>query len=249
MTPKKIILLALLSACPALADVMVVTGVEGSLGESIWIDESGVPKQLDWAGGVDITVDNYPRVVFCVDLLTNISFGNYTTTLDYSDTPYLRQVGDYSNVDSLLRVAWLLEHELPADVMHGAALQLAIWDIVTDHDHGLGFGTDTTSQGIQGIVSRSTDPDHPTDFAVLAQAILYEAEAEIPDHKSYSGIVYHNYEGTTRVQTLMGPEPASTDLGPRPVPEPAALLLIIFQGIALIGVSSLCALRRRARTR
>jgi hypothetical protein len=243
MIPKKFILLALLSALPALADVLAVTGVEGGLGESIWIDESGAPKQLDWAGGVDITVDNYPRVVFCVDLLTNISFGNYTTTLDYSDTPYVGDNPDPSDVDSLLRVAWLLENEWPGDAMHGAALQLAIWDIVTDGGNGFDFDPHGSN-----IVRQSTSDNlsERTDSAVLAQAILYEDEAEMPGHKSYSGIVYHNYEGTTRVQTLMGTEP--TNGGPVPVPEPAALLLIIFQGIALTGVSCLCALRRRARS-
>ena len=224
---------------------MVVTGVQSDLGESIWIDQSGAPTQLYWAGGVDITVNGYNRVVFCVDLLTHISLDTYDTTLDYSDTPYIRDSSDYSDVDSLLRVGYLLKYEWPKSALQGAALQLAIWDIVTDK--GDGFGKPDTSAG---IVSQSTDTSHPTDPGVLSAAIAYEAEAESLVNPGNFGIVYHNYQGTgpnrERFQTLMGPNP--TDLGPEPLPEPSALLLIIFQGIALTGVGSLCALRRRART-
>src|ERR1022692_935202 len=146
MTPKKFILLALLSALPALADVSMYipqipgTGAVGmgqAGGESLWIDINGTPQNLYWAGGFDIVLDGtYDRVVFCVDLLTNIYVpGTYTTTLDYSNSPYITP-GNSSDKISLRRVAWLLEKEWPSTPTEGAALQLAIWDIVTDGGNG-----------------------------------------------------------------------------------------------------------------
>jgi hypothetical protein len=140
---------------------------------------------------------------------------------------------------SLEHVSWLLQNRWPSTPTEGAALQLAIWDIVTDGADGFAPGA--------GIVTESTG-SNATDSTVLADAIQYERDSS--HGESAPGIVYHNYSGTTRVQTLMGPNPDPTDPnpGPVPVPEPAALLLIIFQGIALTGVSCLCGLRRRART-
>ena len=126
MTPKKFILLALLSACPALADPIVVTinnayGMQGSL----WIHDQNGNEPLYFAGGINIVVDTTTRVVFCVDLLTDIIVGQtYDSTLAYSYTnkPYIK-VGDYSDVPSLERVGWLLQNEWPNQT--GPALQIA----------------------------------------------------------------------------------------------------------------------------
>ena len=216
---------------------MIVSDVDHPLGMgSLWIDEKGVPEGLYWAGGVDIVVDGYARVVFCVDLLTSVNVpGTYDTTMDFSDTPYISP-GNYSDVPSLKRVGWLLQNEWPSTALDGAALQLAIWGIITDK--GDGFGT---ADAPAGIVSQSTDASHPTDSSVLAAAILYETESA--GMSSSFGIVYHNttLDGVP-VQTLMGP--GTDDGGPSPAPEPATVLMI-FGGLALIGVSRL---RRSART-
>ena len=57
-------------------------------GGSLYIDVNNVPQNLYWAGGFDIVLDNtYDRVVFCVDLLTDVNVpGTYNTVLDNSNT-------------------------------------------------------------------------------------------------------------------------------------------------------------------
>lgn len=217
-------------------------------GESLYIDVNNVPQNLYWAGGFDIVLDNtYDRVVFCVDLLTDVNVpGTYDTVLDYSNTPYVTPGDPVAVSASLERVGWLLQNRWPsgltpaAQAIEGAALQLAIWDIVSDRGNGFAPGVGT-------VVSQSTDLSNPTNPDVLAAAIADETASS--GKSAPFGIVYHNSYPNhgAGVQTLMGAGPHLP--GPVPLPEPSALLLIIFQGIALTGVGSLCALRRRARTK
>ena len=242
MIPKKLILLALLAAllaaCPAFATSAIYVDIDPSVGlkNSLWINDGGTNTQLYFAGGIDLTIYGpggvaFPRLVYCVELETEIQVpGDYTTTMDFSDTP------------SLQRVGYLMENYWPSssgytDValqQHGAAFQLAIWDILTDGGNGFGSATET-----DGSVSQSTDPAHLTDSDVLADAVEYETLSA--GYTSPYGIVYHITDSNHKtVQTLMGPTP--DDPGPS-APEPAAVILI-FSGLALIGVSRL---RRSAR--
>ena len=255
MALKRFILLALVATCPALANTLIVTGIDTSLGMgslgtgSVWIHEDqlfGLPgdtggsnEQVEWAGAIDITVDNYIRQVFCVQLFTQISIGpTYNTTMDFSDTPNLERLG------------WLLQNEFPttalytdADLqLHAAAFQLAFWDIIEDNGDGFAPGA--------GKVTEATDPTDPTlpastptDATLLAAAIQYETESAPSANRSIYGVVYHNttLDGVL-VQNLIGLPP--TDPGPSPAPEPAAVILIC-SGLALIGLSRL---RRNART-
>ena len=227
MAPKGLILLVLFAACPAVANTIVITGVDTAVGylNSLWIYDNGTNSQVYFAGGIDVTVDGYSRLLYCVDLDTNINVpGTYSTTIDFTDSAALQRVG------------WLMQNYWPSAIytgaalqVHGAAFQLAIWDIITDN--GDGFGTTTTHAG---KVSQSTNTSHTTDSAVLAAAILYETES-VGKSSNY-GVVYHNTSSGTTVQTLMGP--TVTDNGPSPIPEPSAIILI-FSGLALIGLSRL----------
>jgi hypothetical protein len=215
------------------ADTILVSGVDSSLGlqQSLYIDENGTPTQIYWAGGINITVDGYNRVVFCVELFTDIYLNtSYNTTMDYPDTANLE------------RVAWLLQYESPSAPTYtgttlqtqGAGLQLAIWDIIENNGDGFGTATATT-----GSVSQSTDPNNPTNPAVLLAAQQYEAASV--GKISASGIVYYNVtvNGGTAVQNLMGTiMEAHNDGGPSPAPEPAAVILIL-SGLAMIAVGRL----------
>ena len=234
MIRKVLLSLALLSACPALATTLIVNDIDRATGvaeNSLWIDIGGTPTKVWFAGGIDVTVGGYNRLLYCVDLLTDINVpGTYTTALDFSDTVNLQRVG------------WLMQNEWPstsgytgADLQtQGSAFQLAIWDIL--QDGGDGFGTNTAG-GAVGLVSQSTG-SIPTTPEVLAAAIQYEADSivnGVPKTSPY-GDVYDIWDlNGHRVQTLMGPTP--DDPGPN-APEPAAVILI-FSGLALIGVSRL----------
>jgi hypothetical protein len=240
MILNRLLLFALLTVCPAVANTILVSGVDSSLGlqQSLYIDENGTPTQIYWAGGIDITVDGYTRAVYCVELFTDIYLNTtYNTTMENPDTADLE------------RVAWLLQNDSPAAPTYtgaalqtqGAGLQLAIWDII--ENNGDGFGTATTTAG---TVSQSTDPNNPTNPAVLLAAQQYEALSA--GKSSTSGIVYVNVtvDGGTAVQNLMGTIlEAHEDGGPSPAPEPGTVILML-GGLAMLVASRL---RRRAGSR
>ncbi|MEO8369227.1 MAG: PEP-CTERM sorting domain-containing protein [Candidatus Solibacter sp.] len=219
MTIRKIALLLLLTACPALANTIIVTSLNASLGlqQSLYFNEDGVAAQAYWVGAINISVDGYSRETFCVDLFTNISFSSYSSAMSFPDTGNLRRVG------------WLMQNQYPITQIQGAAFQLAIWDIM--HDNGDGFNA--------GRISKSTDVAHPTDAAVLAAAANYET-VSVGQSSTY-GIIYHNatFSGTP-VQNLVGRN--ISDGGPSAVPEPADLILV-GSGLALIVLG-----RRRSKT-
>jgi hypothetical protein len=236
------IFLALLTAYPAFATSAIYVAIDPAVGltNSLYIYDNGSNSPLYFAGGMDLTIlgsPSFPRLVYCVELDRNIQVpGNYNTAMDFSDTA------------SLERVGWLMQNYWPSalwtDValqQHGAGFQLAIWDILQDGADGFGTPSKPGTPGIPaGSVSQSTDINNPTDPNVLADAILYESLSA--GKTSAYGIIYHNMDSNGNiVQTLMGPTP---DNGPS-APEPAAVILI-FSGLALIGLSRL---RRSARTR
>ena len=218
---KRLLLLAASLTASASASTLIVTGLDSATGlqDSLWINENGTATKLYFAGGLDITVDGHPRLVYCVDLLTDIGVpGTYNTVVDFADTPNLQRVG------------WLMQHEWPSYYysgsnlqVQGAGFQLAIWDILTDN--GDGFNS--------GIVAKSTSTYHPTDAAVLAAAVKYESDSL--GKSSVWGDVYYNTNSSgVKVQTLMGQQ----------APEPAAIVTIL-SGLALIGLGSL---RRRKKS-
>ena len=230
MLLKRFLLFALLTACPAVANTIIVTGVDSGLGlqQSLYVDENGASTQIYWAGGIDINVDGYMRQVFCVQLFTDI----------YLDTTY-DTVMDYANTPNLQRVSWLLQNEFPGAPLTGAnlqvagaAFQLAIWDIIEDNGDGFATG--------DGKITQSTDASHPTNPAVLLAAQQYESESL--NQTSTYGVVYQNFLNGTPMQNLMGIP--VTDGGPSAAPEPTAVILI-FSGLAMIAVSRL---RRRGNT-
>ena len=69
---RRFLLLFLLTICPAVANTIIVVGTDTNLGENIFLRENG-SNDTAWAGGIDVTVDGYARVLFCVDLFVNIN--------------------------------------------------------------------------------------------------------------------------------------------------------------------------------
>jgi hypothetical protein len=219
MILRKLFWLSLLAAWPAVADTLIVVGADNNYGENIWIDENGTNKQV-WSGGIDIKVNGFSRLAYCIELFVNINVGTYNTVLDFADT-----------TSNMKRVAWLLNNDYPTTAAQGAGFQLAVWDIMSDSGDGF----------TSGLVRKSTGTG--TDATVLGDAVAYET-ASAGKSSNVNIVVYHNTLNGVAAQTLMGIWP--TDSGPIPeTPEPAAVVMVL-SGLALIGLSRV---RRRRRPR
>ena len=201
----------------AYADTITVTGVDSTRGEyGLWINELGTPKSVYYAGVINILLNQtYSRDSLCAQLFVDIGFGTYYTTVM---SPSEAQQAYGRNLEE---AAWLVDNELPAVTTsaQGAALQLAIWDIVEDGGDGLASGS----------VAVSSDLNNPTDPTVLGLANSYEQDALGPDlqgpfQTSDLAFVYVNTDsGGSAAQMLVGPQ--FQDNGPQPAPEPSTFAL------------------------
>ena len=201
-----------------------VTGVDGSRGESIWIYKGGANVSQYFVGVGLITLNDttaqttWNRDTLCVDLFTDIYIGTTYGTTVLSPAAVSGR--------NLSRAAWLVNNAVPpagnanfssqlppsdwvTTAAQGAGLQLAIWDITIDDGDGLS----------NGLVRASSDPANPTPTDVIDWATNYEALSL--NQASYSAFVYSNYDGSTPVQMLIGPEytngpaPATFSIGNR----------------------------------
>ena len=230
----------------AFADAYTVkpTGVDWNRGKSIWMREDGSDVQAYFAGVIFISLfdpagNHWDRDTLCVDLFTDINLDvTYgTTVLD----PYA------VSGKNLSRVSWLVDNALfpvqnnsSSSVLpssdwvttsaQGAAIQLAIWDIV--HDNGDGFSV--------GRVQTSGDLNNPTPPDVVYWATTYETLSL--NQSSDLAYIYDNVSLSdgTPAQMLAGPE--FTDNGPAPVPEPSTWQFML---LSLAGGVGLRFIRRR----
>ena len=207
----------------AAADTLVVTGIDASRGESIWISENGTDQNAFFAGVINITLtdaegNQFNRDTMCVQLFTDIFlYQMYQTSVV---TP------DEMGGGAFDRVSWLLDNELPlvTTPAQGAGLQLAIWDIM--EDGGNGFLTGSVQEGSAA---------HPTDQAVLDAATAYEVDSF--GKSSGDAFVYQNTSNGVQVQMLEGPK-FLNDGGPQPIPEVSTLVLAgtVLAGTVLVGM-------------
>jgi hypothetical protein len=233
----------------SLGNTIIATGVDGTRGESIWINADGTPQSLYFAGVIFISLSQdgrqYSRDTLCVDLFTDIYLG-----VAYNNSVLTPNAIPGRSLD---RVSWLVDNALlptqgpiytsalPStdwvqSVAQGAGIQLAIWDIT--HDGGDGFSNGRVQK------STSTTPGQETDPSVLSWATTYETLSA--GQSSNLAFVYRNWAtdlAGTPAQMLEGP--MFTDGGPVPAPEPATCLLA---GGALIAIG-LCGRRKRGPAR
>src|SRR5437868_4650536 len=100
MNRLRLLFAGLLFSGISAASVITVTGVDAPTGyqQQVWLNLDGTDTQQFWVGGIDMTIDGYARLVWCVDLFTDIYMDTYNSNLNWADTP------------SLQRVAWLIEN-------------------------------------------------------------------------------------------------------------------------------------------
>ncbi len=111
--------------------VLTVTGVGyGVSGIPMLITRPGQSQAAanQYATQIYIRLGSQQHTVYCMDLFTSIGYGNYATDLLYP-----------ASYPQGLRAAWILNSYGPLvnNNEAGAALQLALWDVV--HDNGDGF--------------------------------------------------------------------------------------------------------------
>jgi len=236
--------LLLASGLASAGSLLTPTGVNGNLGESIWINEDGTDTQTYFAGVIFIQLQEngevFDRSTLCVDLFTDIYLDQtYSTVMQHpaalpaknlERVSYLIEDAlfptmDPSNPTALPQADWV------ATPAQGAGIQLAIWDIV--HDGGDGFSL--------GRVQAAKNPANPTDPAVLTWAQIYESVSL--GQQDNSAFIYTNTDMGTQSSAQMLAGPQFWDGGPYPNPEPSTFLLA---GVALILIAQ--AIRRRRRS-
>ncbi len=213
----------------AFTGVNAATGLgSANSGTHFYVQVDGANVDAYWVGGMDISVDGHSRLVFCIDAFTDIYIGSTnSTTVTLPDLAPVQQA------------AWVLNHEwnllttAPSDATTGqigAAMQLALWDIVQNNSSPLAAA--------QGRIQISSDPLNPTDATVARYAQQFITESL--GQASVNAFVYNNVCtanapvcGVTS-QTLLGQ--AAFDGGASPTPEPATswLSLLGAAGVFLV---------------
>jgi hypothetical protein len=205
----KAILLASLSLSAASASTLTVIAADYSRGEAITIRYNRSLESV-FAGAINIAVDGVRQSAVCVDL--DHTIGEETILVNPTSP---------TSVSNGLRIAWLVVNKLPAvvDPSFGAALQLAIWDILYDGGDGMTAGavqlaslSDPLAPMAQSYVASSVGKSSSAAYAFKAASIN-------PDR-----------------QTLM----SAANYDSAPVPEPSEYALV---GSGLIGLS--CLARKR----
>ncbi len=208
----------------------------------LWMLEDSTPIQAYFVGVILLTVrtngTDYARDSLCVDLFTDIVVGStYDTVVLHPYEVPGKNLG---------RVSWLVDNALlptqnpypsalpPNDwvtnPVQGAAIQMAVWDIVHDGGDGLSHGRVQAATGVN-----ATDP------AVVAAAEHYLAVSA--GKISNLAFIYDNYSQGSHIPAQMLAGPLFQDGGPIPAPEPS---LLFCTGAALVLISRAAARRKRA---
>jgi len=223
---------------------LVVTGIDSTVGVGSatgtngWLDVSGTDQNLYWYGAINITVDGYARTVFCIDLFTDIYIGSTNSSTLTSPGTLAQE-----------QAAWVLNQYWPETTNPptiilgstpttatagevGAAIQLALWDIVQNNGAPLTTTSTIIGLSVNGSGTTATDPV----VAQLAESYISAST----NMYSTNAIVYNNFcTGNAPVcnvasQTLLGL--AVNDGGPTTLPEPGTIGMFLTGGIAVFFV-------------
>ena len=203
----------------SVATTITVTGVDTAHGENLRLRADGLDENV-WAGAILINLNAYmPKTVFCVDLFSSIGL----ETLNVNTL-------DVSTINNGARAAWLFNNYWPQvnTQADGAALQLAIWDVV--HDNGDGFSAGRVQQALNAA----------TFEAIFAQARTFELMSA--GQSSTNATIFTDVKGATVHQRLMGAPLTPAPLSVGAVPEPATYMMM---GSGLLA--GLIWMRRKAK--
>jgi PEP-CTERM motif len=199
-----------------------------------FVDANG--NAQGYAGVIQVTLNGNELLdVFCVDIYHDVSPGVTYTYNTYSVTDPVAA----SFSPNILQAAWLYVNELPVvdaaptaqQGIYGAALQLAIWDVIHDGGDGLSAGT------VQAQTSPTPDPN-----SAAASALANTWIADSVGQTSTSATLLMNVAGPTASQTFITASSLPLTQSVSPVPEPATMGLA-GAVLLLIGVAG-----RRKRT-
>jgi PEP-CTERM motif len=206
MNSKRIAILAAVVASfitnVASASTLNLIQPDTSRGTYLTMNFNGSDKS-GFAGALAFSIDHSSSLIdfFCVDI----------TTSAYLNSEYQATTLPPSSISNGDRVAWLFNafNSTANTVVTGAALQLAIWDIVQDGGDGLSAGSLKSTASI------------PAD--ILAQAASYITASEHYTPGS-AALIY---------QSILGKEDRQGMIGQ--VPEPGTVLMLT-SGLLLVGL-------------
>lgn len=217
------ILVAVLLATTAQATTITANGYDEPAGTSATVNVNGSEHAV-WAGPFLVGINGAPATlnVFCLDFFTSID--NYATynVIVTPPSPSLFQTAAqmYSTY-----VSNMVNATGAARKLYGAALQIALWEVVID-----GFDLGTTNDLATGNFRASLVTPFGTDLHNIVTSYLTSALGPI----SPDTVIYQSATSNIPMQALIGGG------GTPEVPEPGTWALL---GTGLIGLSLL---RRRS---
>jgi PEP-CTERM motif len=181
-----------------------------------------------YAGVIQATLDGTTVLdVFCVDLYHDVSPGTVYTYTAYN----VNDPASTSFSPNIAQAAWLVVNEMPLvnaasasdQPVYGAALQLAIWDVIHDGGDGLSAGQ------IQQQTSVAPDANSAAAYT-LASTWITASQGQ----SAYNAAVLMNVDGPTASQTFITAK-AGTTFSLVSTPEPATMCLA-GAGLLLVGL-------------
>jgi hypothetical protein len=216
------ILAAALLATAAQATTISVAGYDEPAGTSVNVNVNGTEHTSLWAGPLLIGINGGPATfdVFCLDFFTSIDNHASYNVIATPPSPSLFQTAAqmYSTYVSNINSATGNDRKL-----YGAALQLALWEVVID-----GFDLGTTGDLATGHFRESAITPFSSDLHNIVTSYLTSALGPV----AAGTVIYQSADTKLPMQTLIGG-------GVPQVPEPATWAML---GTGLVAVGML---RRR----